>query len=152
MPEREFSFSTELAATADRVWEHATSMQGVNRELFPLVRMTYPPDFATLTPAEITLGRRLFRSWILFLGFLPVDYDDLTFAELGPGRRFLERSTLLTQREWIHERVVEARDGGCTITDRIRFTPRAAFLAGFHLFIFRLAFRIRHRALARMFR
>ena len=33
---------------------------------------------------------------------MPIDYDDLTFIELEPVRRFLERSPMLSQREWQH--------------------------------------------------
>jgi ligand-binding SRPBCC domain-containing protein len=151
MAERGFTVSTVLAAPADRVWAHATSMRGVNRELFPLLRMTYPAAFEGLTPAEVTLGRRLFRSWILLLGVLPVEYDDLTIEELGPGHRFLERSKLLTQHEWVHERTVEPRGSGSVLTDRIRFTPRVPLLAGFHFVVFRIVFHLRHRALSRIF-
>jgi len=42
---------------------------------------------------------------------VPIDYDDLTFIELEPVRRFLERSPMLSQREWQHERVIEAAGG-----------------------------------------
>lgn len=37
-----FSFSSDLRAPLDEVWSHATDMRGVNREFFPLVRMTCP--------------------------------------------------------------------------------------------------------------
>ena len=37
-----FEFSTHLAASAAEVWAHATSMRGVNRELFlPVFRMAF---------------------------------------------------------------------------------------------------------------
>ena len=52
-------------------------------------------------------GQRLFRSWLLVGGLLPVDYDDVSFAEVEPGRRFLERSSLLSQSVWEHERTIE---------------------------------------------
>jgi hypothetical protein len=42
---------------------------------------------------------RIGRSWILFLGPVPFDADDLTIAELGP-RRFVERSPLLSAASW----------------------------------------------------
>lgn len=146
-----FEFSSRLAAPAAEVWSHATSMRGVNRELFPLVRMTHPAGLESLEEVEVPLGRRAFRSWILFAGFLPIDYDDLTFIELEPGR-FLERSPMLTQREWQHERRVDPIDnGGCAVTDRVRFVPRIAALGPLFLPVFRMAFALRHRNLRSRF-
>jgi len=74
-----------------------------------------------------------------------------TFIEFEPGRRFLERSPMLTQCEWQHERVVEPVAGGSTITDRVQFVPRAAWLGPVFLAVFRLAFALRHQNLRRIF-
>ena len=78
-------------APADRVWEHASSFAGVNRELWPL-SMTHPADRARLTPESVPLGRPAFRSWILLFGLIPVDYDDITLVELEPGQFYLFRN------------------------------------------------------------
>lgn len=151
-PTREygFSFSSDLRAPPEAVWSHATRMQGVNREFFPLVRMTWPGRDGRL-PLPPPLGERLFRSWILLFGVVPIDYDDLTFVEFEPGRRFLERSVLFSQEQWVHERVVTPTPTGCRLTDSVRFSPRLRPLGMLHLAIFRLAFRWRHRNLRRLF-
>ncbi len=151
-PAREygFSFSSELHAPSEEVWSHATHMRGVNQEFFPLARMTWPGPDGGL-PARPALGQRLFRSWILLFGLLPIDYDDLSFAEFEPGRRFLERSVLFSQKEWVHERVVTPTATGCQLTDSVRFTPRLRPLGPLNLVLFRLAFRWRHRNLRRLF-
>jgi len=150
MAARQFSFSSRLAAAPEAVWSHAMSIRGVNRELFPLARMTCPRGLGRdLT--RMPLGRRAFRSWILAGGLLPIDYDDLTVVELEPGRRFLERSSMLSQREWCHERTVEPAAGGAILTDRVRFVPRVPALGALFLPVFRLAFRLRHRNLRRLF-
>ena len=147
-----FCFETRLAATAEAVWDHAMTIEGVNLELWPFARMTAPPDLARLDASSLPMGRRLLRSWILVFGFLPVDYDDLTFAELTPGRRFLERSPMLTQRLWEHEReVVPEAAGGCLVRDRVRFEPRSRLLGRLQLPVFRLVFRNRHRRLVALF-
>ena len=146
-----FEFSSRLAAPAAEVWAHATSMRGVNRELFPLARMTHPRELSVLEPELVSIGRRAFRSWIFAFGLLPIDYDDLTFVELEWGRRFLERSPMLTQREWQHERVIEPAAGGSLVTDRVRFVPRAPALGPVFLLVFRLTFRLRHWQLRRIF-
>lgn len=146
-----FEISSRLAAPAEEVWAHATSMEGVNRELSPLARMTYPRHLRSLDDRSVPIGQRVFRSWVLAGGVVPIDYDDITFAELEPGRRFLERSPMLTQREWQHERVIEPAEGGCVVTDRVRFVPRAPALGPLFLRLFRLAFWVRHRNLRRIF-
>jgi len=148
---QEFEYSSFLPALPGDVWTHATTMRGVNRELWPLARMTHPKNIASLDVPQLALGRRLFRSWILAGGLLPIDYDDVTFVEWEPGRRFLERSPMLTQREWRHERVVEAAAGGSIVTDRVRFAPRVAALGPLFRAIFRLSFRLRHRNLRHLF-
>ena len=148
--EYDFSFSSELRASPEDVWSHATHMQGANREFFPLVRMTWPGGDGRL-PSEPPLGQRLFRSWILLFGLLPIDYDDLSIAEFEPGRRFLERSVMLSQRQWVHERIVTPTETGCRLTDSVRFIPRLRPLGALQLGIFRLAFRLRHWNLRRLF-
>ena len=40
-----------------------------------------------------------------------VEYDDLSFEAVEPGARFLERSTMGTQRSWEHARTIEAVPG-----------------------------------------
>src|SRR5262249_3919532 len=136
-----FEFSSRLAAPPAEVWAHATSMRGVNRELFPLARMTHPRDLSLLEPGLVPLRHRAFRLWFLASGLVPIHYDDLTFVEREWGRRFLERSPMLTQREWQHERVVEPMADGTILTDRVRFVPRVAALGPMFVYVFRLAFR-----------
>jgi ligand-binding SRPBCC domain-containing protein len=149
---RSFSFTSDLDAPADVLWAHATTIRGVNREFVPFLRMTAPPGADAIDQTTVKLGERLFRSWILLFGFLPVDYDDLTIVELEPGRRFLERSPMLTQRLWTHERIVEPRgEGGCSLTDRIGFEPKIAALGGAQLPMFRTIFAYRHHRLVRLF-
>jgi hypothetical protein len=64
-----------------------------------------------------------------------VDFDDLTIVEYEHGRRFLEQSTMMTQKRWRHERIVERRDSGCRVIDRLHWHGRTAV----HAEVFRLA-------------
>lgn len=145
-----FEVSSELAADAATVWAHAVSARGVNRELAPLARMTLPRDGSLFAP-DVVLGERLFRSWILLGRFLPVDYDDVTIVELEPGRRFLERSPMLSQRLWEHERIVEPSGAGCRVVDRIEHEPKIGLLGPVYAAVFKASFRLRHRNLRRLF-
>ena len=70
------------------------------RRLRPLVRMTAPPELRGARIDDLPTGRRARRSWLLLFGVLPVDFDDLTIAEHGPGHRFREESRMLTQSRW----------------------------------------------------
>jgi hypothetical protein len=114
--------SSELALGAEEMWARATSPEGINHELRPILRMTMPRRLGGRTIAEVPVGTPLGRSWILLGGLLPVDYDDLCLAELEPPRRFLERSRTVSFAVWEHERVVEPLPGGgCRLTDRLGF-------------------------------
>lgn len=146
-----FTESSVVAASPDVVWARVSTMAGVNAELAPLARMTYPEAMGVLTPGTVSLGRRAFRSWILLLGILPIEYDDLTLVHIEPGRGFREESPLLSQRLWIHERTLERVAGGCRVTDRLTFEPRVALLGPVFLAVFRFFFRHRHRRLRREF-
>ena len=84
----EFRVSTVLSATPDELWTHSTSPAGVNREFLPLCRMTFPPGLDDLV-AGWRPGELRFRSWILLLGLIPIEYDDVVFVEVEPGRRLL---------------------------------------------------------------
>ena len=148
---KEFTVRSRLQAPPAEVWQGVGRMAGVNWELWPLVRMTHPPALDRFDPATFPIGRRAFRSWLLLGGVLPVDYDDLTFASLEPGRGFLERSCLLSARLWEHERTLEVTPGGCYLTDRVRFVPRVLGTGAALGPIYRAAFRYRHSRLRRRF-
>lgn len=145
------SFCSELAAAPEVVWRHATSMTGVNEELTPLLRMTVPAGLAGVGVDALPTGRRAGRSWLLLFGWLPVDYDDLTIAEHGPGRRFLETSTMLTQSYWEHERTVDPADGGCRLVDTVQWQGRLPGLGALYRLAVPLLFGHRHRRLRRRF-
>jgi len=146
-----FDVVSALAAHPAAVWAHAISPAGVNAELAPFLRMTFPPGIADLATVATPLGRPLFRSRLRLFGLVPVEWDDLAFAALEPGRRFLERSTLRTQRSWEHERVVTRDGDGTRLTDRLRFVPRVASFGPLHWAAFRTVFAWRHRRLRRRF-
>lgn len=152
--DRTFTVTSVVAAPPQEVWDRISTMDGVNDELGPWFRMTHPPHLTRLTPEAVPLGRKAFRSWIRLGGVLPVDFDDLTIVRLDPGRGFLERSTMLSQALWEHERTLEAHgpDGSRTqVTDRLVHRPRLPVAGQAQTALFRQVFRHRHRRLARRF-
>jgi ligand-binding SRPBCC domain-containing protein len=137
------------------VWERAITEEGINDELAPILRMTMPPGLRGKTIDTVEVGVPLGRSWILLGRVLPIDYDDLSLAELEPGRRFLERSRTLSFALWQHERTIEPQgDGSCRVTDRLGFELKrgVAWIPGgwrLAIMVVGFLFRHRHRRLAR---
>ena len=143
----EFEISSNLAAPPESVWERISSPAGVNDELRPIFRMTFPKEVERLDPSTVPIGSRIARSWVLLLGVIPIDYDDVTLVRVDTGRGFLERSPMLTQRSWEHERTIEPLGDGCRLTDRVRFEPRLLVAGRPYRGIARRLFRHRHRRL-----
>jgi ligand-binding SRPBCC domain-containing protein len=140
-----------LAAPPETVWERVSSFEGINDELGPVLRMTAPARVRRLDPSEVVLGERIFRSWVLLFGVLPIDYDDLTLIALEPGRGFHERSRMLSMRVWEHERTLEPDGAGCRVRDRLSFEPRLLGTGPLLERIVRATFGHRHRRLRRRF-
>jgi hypothetical protein len=147
----EIVVSSRLAANPAVVWDRVTRPAGINDEMRPFLRMTLPRGLERIDPAEIELGRTVGRSWILLLGLIPFDYDDLSLVRLDPGEGFLERSTMLSQRLWEHERTLEPVEGGCKVTDRVRWEPRLGLPASPLRPLIAWFFSYRHRRLRRHF-
>ena len=144
--------TSTVAASAADVWDRIASFEGVNHELGPLLHMTAPREIRDIDPEQVPLGRRWFRSWILLFRVLPVDYDDLVIVEIEDGRRFLERSSMLTMRVWQHERMLEPDGDTLTrVTDRLTFTPRRLVSRRLARAVVGLLFRHRHKRLAAYF-
>jgi ligand-binding SRPBCC domain-containing protein len=121
--------TTRVAATPERVWAHARTMEGVNAELRPFVRMTVPSAVRGLTIDEAPLGEIAFHSVLLAGGLLPFDRHALCLTRVDatpPQLGFLEQSTSLLQRRWEHERTIVGDGAGSLVTDRVVFEPRLA--------------------------
>ena len=152
-----FEVTTRLSAEAARVWEHATSIAGIKFEMAPWMTMTVPRgvDPASFAPqfrdGALPMPSALGRSWVLLLGVVPFDWDDMVLVELERGRRFLERSSMMSLRVWEHERVVEPAGGGSLVTDRLAWETRSPMMRTLAPRIVRAIFRHRHRRLAERF-
>ena len=145
-----FQIRSTLNADPAKAWQHATSPRGVNAEFWPFLRMTFPASVTDFS-RDWEPGRRLFRSWILLFGVIPIEYDDLSLSEVDEGRRFLERSEMLMVRSWQHERELLVTSSGVELVDRIVFESRVPALESIQGMIFRLIFRYRHFRLRRLY-
>jgi hypothetical protein len=147
----EFEIGSRLAAPPPAVWERAMSAEGINAELGPALRMTVPRGLDSLDLHGLEPGP-LGRSWLLLFGFIPFDYDEIGLERIEPGRGFRERSTMLSQRLWEHERAIEPDgSGGATLVDRLAWEPRLPLPGAAMRPLVRAIFRHRHRQLRRHF-
>lgn len=153
----EVAVSTELAILPEPLWESVCRLDGVNRELAPWLRMTAPRGLEGATLADLEPGEPAGRCRLLLFGLVPVDYDDLTIAEVDPPHRFLERSRMLTIDPWEHERTIEPSGPAASVlTDRLRFRLRRPLRAvpgtdRLAVAVVGALFRHRHRRLAKLY-
>jgi hypothetical protein len=147
----EIRVASRLRAGSDAVWERVMSEEGINAELGPWMRMTVPRGVESLDLETVEPGP-IGRSWVLLFGLIPFDYDDIGLERIDAGRGFLERSTMLSQRFWEHERTIgPLGDGACEISDRVAWEPRFPLPGRLLRPFFRVVFRHRHRQLQRHF-
>ena len=128
-----------------------SSAAGINDELRPLLGMTASRELRERGLDAVVVGERLCRSWVLLFGALPVDYDDITLVRLDPPHGFLERSAMLSQRIWQHERTIAPAPGGCVLVDRVSYEPRLPVPDVVLRALYVRVFRHRHRRLRRRF-
>lgn len=142
--------TSRLAAPPAAVWAHAATMEGVNFELRPLVRMTVPAAVRGKTLEDVELDTTAFHSVLLAGGVLPFDRHALRLVKVQPGRGFQERSTSLLHARWEHERTIVADGDGSLLTDRVTFEPRLG-PAGLERAVVAALFRHRHDRLTQRF-
>jgi ligand-binding SRPBCC domain-containing protein len=113
-----------VPAAAAAVWDRVVHPDGINHEMRPWMTMSMPRGARGVTVETVRLGHPVGRAWLRLFGLIPFDFDDLTIVELEPGRRFLERSTMLSMRRWEHERTLTPVAGGTRVHDRVTLEPR----------------------------
>ncbi|MFT4099770.1 MAG: hypothetical protein QM674_01820 [Burkholderiaceae bacterium] len=142
----QFTFRSELAVSPERFWQ-SLSLAAVNEELLPLYRMTASPEILRAPISEWAKREGALKSWILFLGIIPVDRHFFGRIEFTAPTAFVETSSSWLNRSWRHERTAAGTPGGCELTDRISFEPRFAFLGPLQKILYVAAFRHRHARL-----
>ncbi|MFT4088814.1 MAG: hypothetical protein QM658_16990 [Gordonia sp. (in: high G+C Gram-positive bacteria)] len=143
---------TVLPIEQQRVWERVASIEGINDELMPYMRMVFPRRHRGKTLEDIEPGMRVGKVWLHLGGVLPFDYDDLTITEFHPGVGFREDSTMLSMPQWRHTRTLRSLDDESTeVLDVVEFAPRIPMFAPVARRIIAHLFRHRHRRLAKHF-
>lgn len=148
----QFLIRSRLRADPQTVWERVITPAGINEELGPVLGMTVPRGAGGFGIEDVRPGERIGRSWVLLFGLIPFDYDDLCLQRVEPGRAFLERSTMLSQRLWEHERTIEPLgEGGCSLADRVAWEPRLPLPGAILGPLIGATFRHRHERLRNRF-
>lgn len=150
MPALQFSHASDLAVPAERMLATLT-MDGVNAELGPWLRMTAPAGWAEKPIGEWPTAQPLFASWILLLGVVPVDRHFFQLRSVQPGSGFVEESSSLVNRSWVHQRSVTQVQGGCRMVDSVHYRSRLPLLGHLLKPVYRLVFWWRHRRLRSRF-
>jgi ligand-binding SRPBCC domain-containing protein len=122
-------FESVLNAPAGHVWEWISSVKGIRKEMWPFLYMTAPEGLRSLEGSRISLGIRMFRSFIFLFGVLPIDFSDMTLIEFNAGQGFVEQSRMGSMKLWRHERHITpcvADSGSVLLVDQITFRPRYA--------------------------
>ncbi len=145
-------FESKLSASREQIWNWITSIDGISTELSPYFRMTAPKHIRNLSDLKLSPGAPLFRSYILFFGFLPIDYSDLTLLKLKKNESFTEVSPMGSMKNWRHERHIQncASDSSkILLIDQLTFEPR--FASSLVVWMIRKIFEHRHKVLRENF-
>lgn len=118
------TFESILTSDPETVWAWIISLDGISKEMSPILRMSAPKGVRDIASTAFKPGVPLFRSWICLGGILPIDFSDLTLLSITPGVGFVEQSRMGSMRFWRHERTICPVESGCRLTDTLTFEPR----------------------------
>jgi hypothetical protein len=150
-----FSISSRHPVELFSVWSHISSMKGVNYELMPYIRMTYPKNRESIAASDTSLfkpGETVFLSLILLFGCIPFDLHWLCFDSIEIGTGFHENSVTLLNSMWKHRRLLTQYRNYVEIRDEVEFSPRLPVMGYILLPIVRFIFGRRHEKLEALFR
>ena len=97
------------------------------------------------------MGNRYSAAYCCCSVVLPIDVHTCTAFDLSPGRGFVEQSSSLVHRVWLHQRRLQAVPGGTELTDQIDYACRLPGFAAMLRPALAGVFGHRHRQLRRHF-
>ncbi len=142
----EFECSSEHNVDVEMLRENTFSMSGVNFELSPLVRMTFPRRYSDMSILEWPKNQHVFTSVLLLFGVIPFDYHKFIFVALEKDG-FEECSSTLMNKEWCHKRTIVASGGTSLVIDKVSYQPRLPFVGLLMKPIYKFTFERRHKRL-----
>jgi hypothetical protein len=143
---------SHVRASRDDVWEHATSIHGINAELGPWIRISHPAGQPRLIDEQTTSDRSAINVTILLGGIIPVDRMGLHIERWTPGSSLREHNASILHKRWIFDRSLQdTADGSCEIVDRLVYEPRLPGIGYFTLPLVARIIQSRHRTLRKLF-
>jgi ligand-binding SRPBCC domain-containing protein len=139
-----------VRASRSEVWAAMSSVDGVNREVSPFVRMSDSTHGAHFDTEPWRVGAPVL--WQLLFGFIPVDRHRVELVALPDEGGFRESSSSWWHSVWRHERtLLDDPEGGCIVHDDVEIEPRRGVPAPILSWAVGQMFRRRHRHLHRQF-
>lgn len=126
------------------------TMEGVNDELSPILKMTAPQPWASKPISEWPVNSEIFSSRILLFGVMPIDLHRFKFESVH-GMGFKESSKSLFNRHWSHERTIRESGSGATVKDVLHYTSQLGFLGYLFMPLYQAIFSHRHKRLKRKY-
>ncbi len=142
----EFECSSEHNVDVEILRKNAFSMNGVNFELSPLVRMTSPRCYSDMSILEWPRNQHVFTSVLLLFSAIPVDYHKFIFVALEQDG-FEERSSTLMNKEWFHKRTIIASGEASLVVDKVSYQSRLPFVGLLMKPLYKFIFERRHKRL-----
>ncbi len=146
----EIIIESHLQRSPLEVWKKISTLQGVNEELAPFVRMTASADQMKLPFTEAPIQQKLFTSVLLLFRVIPVDLHFLKLDDIWQYG-FRENSSSLMHAYWQHERTITGEADNCVLKDHLKFKPRLPLIHLIMRPIVRFIFEHRHRQLQKWF-
>ncbi|MBN2499276.1 MAG: hypothetical protein JXB38_00835 [Anaerolineales bacterium] len=146
----DFTIASKLSCSPDELAADVFTMQGVNFELAPFVRMTAPKEWAARPIAEWPTGEVLFTSVLLLSGFIPIDRHRFMLKATSASR-FEEHSSSLLMKHWGHTREIRPAESHVDVIDALSFQTRIPLLGSLLLPVYKFVFSYRHRRLRKRY-
>lgn len=141
-----FELATSLPVSPSRLASDLLTMEGVNYELSPILKMTAPKNWAAKPISQWPENCELFSSKILLCGVLPVDLHRFKFQSVH-RLGFKESSRSLFNHHWSHERTILVNNTGATVKDVVLYENKLTFLGCLLLPLYKSLFAHRHKRL-----
>lgn len=144
-----FIIKSELNQNISQVWKKIGTMEGANKELFP-IKMSYPASHKNLTPTNFPPGAIAFKSTLSVLGIIPIGFHQVKMDQLNPPYGFKENSISTGFQLFEHTRTIEDSGNITIIQDEIRLVARSLYGSLMSIF-YPSTFKKRHKRLIQWF-
>ena len=150
LPSLKLCFRSKCNINPDALWISINCIKSLNRELRPVMYMTCPNDYKEKPFDEYPAGIHTFKSYVLFLGFIPIERTNIKMIQIFPGRGFSEDSTMIFSSSWKHKRILISDGDGTIVTDELDITHRLIIFKPVLWLFANMIFFVRHGKLKKM--